>query len=67
MKVVYRTPLKESHWPWPKMNVSEVAKRAVGNEILMLKIGYLAPPQNLWVIPSGLARAGCRIEQPGRL
>lgn len=41
MKVISSTPLKTAHWPWPKMNVNEVADRALGNEMFMPNIGYV--------------------------
>ena len=41
MKVIYSSPLKEARWPWPKMNIEEVAERALGNEIFMPNIGYV--------------------------
>jgi hypothetical protein len=41
MKVIFSTPLKDARWPWPKMNVNEVAERALGNEIFMPNIGYV--------------------------
>lgn len=35
------SPLLESRWPWPKMNVKEVANRAFDNDIYMPNIGFI--------------------------
>lgn len=36
------SPLKKAHWPWPKMDISEVARQASKQNIYMPNIGYLS-------------------------
>lgn len=36
------SPLKKAHWPWPKMDVPEVARQASKQNIYMPNIGYLS-------------------------
>lgn len=41
MKIIHSTPLKTSRWPWPKIDVEDVAKRALLNDIYMPNIGFI--------------------------
>lgn len=35
------SPLKKAHWPWPKMDIEEVAKQARNQNIYMPNIGFV--------------------------
>lgn len=36
-----KSPLKKAHWPWPKMDIKEVAQKACVKHIYMPNIGYV--------------------------
>lgn len=36
-----KSSLKKAHWPWPKMDIPEVAKQAGDNNLYMPNIGFL--------------------------
>jgi len=41
MKIIFASPLAEAHWPWPTMNLAEVAQAALLNKLYMPGIGYI--------------------------
>ncbi len=41
MKILSSSPLKNAHWPWPKINIEEVSLRALDNDLIVPNIGFI--------------------------
>lgn len=39
--MIVTSPLSKAHWPWPKMDLEEVARRAMDWDLYMPNIGYI--------------------------
>lgn len=57
-----KSPLIKAHWPWPKMDIQEVATRAENWELYMPNIGYITvDPDNDWMAELGGAANSKRL------
>jgi hypothetical protein len=62
MKIIQSSPLKSARWPWPKMNIKEVAEAACAYKLYMPNIGYVQLPSlNDWNIELGEAANSKRL------
>lgn len=56
------SPLKKAHWPWPKMDIREVAMQACCNKIYMPNIGFIpVEVEQLWQAELGDAANSKRL------